>query len=208
MKTIKFYRVDDEYGYFSNFAPYPISISCELWSTVEHYFQASKFLDYEITRKIKSIKSPMKAAEEGRNPNNHLRNDWEEIKERVMKQALTAKFLQHHLLKVQLLETGDAKIVEHTVNDNYWGDGGDGTGQNRLGELLMEVREEIKQISIDPNVVLPPWIAFPEIDPMDMFWRMGIGEEYLDMLQNYLENLPYKKAYEMKFPVPNEWEGF
>jgi hypothetical protein len=39
-----------------------------------------------------------------------------------------------------LLATGDKNIVEHTENTSYWGDGGDGTGLNRLGVLLMEVR--------------------------------------------------------------------
>jgi N-glycosidase YbiA len=42
------------------------------------------------------------------------------------------------------LATGDAKIVEHTENDAYWGDGGDGSGQNKLGQILMEVREELR----------------------------------------------------------------
>jgi len=44
-------------------------------------------------------------------------------------------------LRETLLATGDSTIVEHTKNDAYWGDGGDGTGKNRLGEILMLVRE-------------------------------------------------------------------
>jgi predicted NAD-dependent protein-ADP-ribosyltransferase YbiA (DUF1768 family) len=43
-----------------------------------------------------------------------------------------------------LLGTGEAELVEHTRNDNYWGDGGDGTGKNRLGQLLIELREELR----------------------------------------------------------------
>ena len=39
-----------------------------------------------------------------------------------------------------LLATGDAKLVEHTENDDYWGDGGDGRGKNMLGRILMDVR--------------------------------------------------------------------
>ncbi len=42
------------------------------------------------------------------------------------------------------LATGDSKIVEHTENDRYWGDGGDGSGQNRLGQILMRVRAELR----------------------------------------------------------------
>ena len=43
-----------------------------------------------------------------------------------------------------LLPTGDAKIVEHTENDAYWGDGGDGSGENKLGLILMRVRVELR----------------------------------------------------------------
>ena len=63
---------------------------------------------------------------------------------REMLAALRAKFTQHDELKAVLLGTGDAELVEHTANDRYWGDGGDGSGKNRLGALLMQVRAEIR----------------------------------------------------------------
>jgi predicted NAD-dependent protein-ADP-ribosyltransferase YbiA (DUF1768 family) len=44
------------------------------------------------------------------------------------------------------LGTGDARLVEHTANDSYWADGGDGSGLNRLGEVLMSVREELRRL--------------------------------------------------------------
>jgi ribA/ribD-fused uncharacterized protein len=47
-------------------------------------------------------------------------------------------------LRVILLATGEAKLVEHTSNDAYWGDGGDGSGKNMLGRVLMEVRERLR----------------------------------------------------------------
>lgn len=47
------------------------------------------------------------------------------------------KFSQHEDLKQKLLATGNRKIIEHTKNDNFFGDGGDGSGQNHLGRLLM-----------------------------------------------------------------------
>ena len=45
---------------------------------------------------------------------------------------------------ISLLGAGDARIVEHTANDAYWGDGGDGSGKNMLGQILMRVREELR----------------------------------------------------------------
>lgn len=58
-----------------------------------------------------------------------------------MKTGLRYKFIQNLALREKLLGTGDKTIVEHTVNDSYWGDGGDGSGKNRLGHILMELRE-------------------------------------------------------------------
>ena len=39
------------------------------------------------------------------------------------------------------METGDRKLIEHTDKDKYWGDGGNGKGENRLGILLMKLRD-------------------------------------------------------------------
>ncbi|RKH50449.1 NADAR domain-containing protein [Corallococcus aberystwythensis] len=44
-------------------------------------------------------------------------------------------------MREALQATGDAKLVEHTENDDDWGDGGDGSGSNMLGRLLMELRD-------------------------------------------------------------------
>jgi ribA/ribD-fused uncharacterized protein len=73
-----------------------------------------------------------------------MRPDWEAVKDDVMRSVVRAKFTQHPELKQTLLSTGSANIVEHTANDSYWGDGGDGSGRNMLGRILMEVREELR----------------------------------------------------------------
>lgn len=62
-----------------------------------------------------------------------------------MREALWAKFTQHPPLREKLLATGSARLVEHTKRDAYWGDGGDGSGKNRLGILLMEIRDRLKE---------------------------------------------------------------
>ena len=71
------------------------------------------------------------------------RSDWVTVRESVMLEGLRAKFGQHPNLRGQLIKTGPRHLVELTHQDNYWGDPGDGTGQNRLGYILMQVREEI-----------------------------------------------------------------
>jgi N-glycosidase YbiA len=144
MATIRFYSTTAEYGCFSNFAPYPISLLGKTWPTSEHYFQAQKFPDTEHAEAIRRTPSPMIAARMGRDRKKPLRKDWEAVKDRIMYEAVLAKFTQHPELREALLATGDAELVEHTTNDRYWGDGGDGTGQNKLGAILMQVREELR----------------------------------------------------------------
>lgn len=142
---IKFYSVNDEYGQLSNFALFPIKIDGKLWPSSEHYFQAQKFSDIHYQEKIRRTRSPMQAAILGRDRKQKLRRDWNSIKESIMLKALYAKFTQHEELRLLLCETGNAKLIEHTDNDTYWGDGGDGKGENRLGLLLMHVRESLLQ---------------------------------------------------------------
>ena len=147
MKTIKFYRVNEPYGAFSNFSPHPVTLKGRTWLTSEHYFQAQKFADTEHEEAIHLAKSPMVAARMGRTRKHPLRTDWEKVKETIMREVLRAKFTQHADLRSLLLSTGEAELVEHTRNDSYWGDGGDGTGKNRLGHLLMELRAQLRKES-------------------------------------------------------------
>jgi N-glycosidase YbiA len=67
------------------------------------------------------------------------------VKDSIMHEAVVAKFNQHADLRETLLATGDSTIVEHTTRDAYWGDGGDSSGENWLGEILMRVRELLRQ---------------------------------------------------------------
>lgn len=142
--VIEFYAVGEAYGEFSNFAAYPISLHGKRWPTSEHFFQAQKFAGTQHEELVRHARKPMIAAEMGRDRKRPLRRDWEAVKDNVMLIALRAKFTQHEDLRALLLATGDARLVEHTGNDSYWGDGGDGSGKNRLGLLLMKVRDELR----------------------------------------------------------------
>ncbi len=147
--VINFYRVSDDFGCFSNFAPYPVRMGAKRWPTAEHYFQAQKFEEAEHQETIRKTKSPMIAARMGRDRKKPLRRDWESVKVAIMREVVRAKFSQHEDIRQILLSTGDARIVEHTENDSYWGDGGDGSGKNVLGRILMEVRDELRRGSTD-----------------------------------------------------------
>jgi ribA/ribD-fused uncharacterized protein len=142
---ILFYAVSDDYGDFSNFAPYPVVVGGHRWPTTEHFFQAQKFEDPKVREAIRRVRSPMQAARLGRDRKHRLRRDWDSARVQVMREALRAKFTQHAGLRDLLLSTGDATIVEHTERDDFWGDGGDGSGRNMLGHLLMELRGELRR---------------------------------------------------------------
>ena len=144
MDAIQFYSVGDDFGQLANFAPFPIHLDGERWPTSEHYFQAQKFDAEHYRQEIRKANSPMIAAQLGRSRKVKLRRDCESVKDGIMRVAVLAKFTQHEELRTLLLSTDDAKLVEHTENDSYWGDGGDGSGKNKLGLILMEVRTTLR----------------------------------------------------------------
>lgn len=141
MKDIFFWTRHDKHGFCSNFSPCLILIDNRTYPTVEHYYQAQKTLDPEERNMILRCKTPGEAKLAGYHVK--LRLDWEEAKEEVMLKGLRAKFTQCPKLKEYLLETGNAALHEDSPWDKYWGYA-KGEGKDRLGKLLMQVREEIR----------------------------------------------------------------
>lgn len=141
--VIYFYSNTDEYAYLSNFSPHGFELDGQYWPTVEHFFQAQKFPGTEYADKIRQVKSPKQAKTLGRSRQWPLREDWEEIKETLMQQAVLKKFETHADIREQLLATGDEELIENAPTDYYWGAGRTGTGKNRLGHILMAVRSQL-----------------------------------------------------------------
>jgi ribA/ribD-fused uncharacterized protein len=146
-KPVRFYHSFDPYFEFTNFFPIQVRIFDKDWPTTEHFFQAQKFCGTPIEEKIRKCRTAREAFETAhrRDYVPWIRRDWHsaDVKDRVMFLAVYSKFSQHKDLMNKLFETGDRKIVEHTSNDSYWGDGGDGSGMNKLGEILERVRDEL-----------------------------------------------------------------
>lgn len=146
METIRFYKLGEPYGCFSNFSRHSFELGETTWPTSEHYFQAKKFPHSWHEEAIRLAPTPSRAAAMGRDRSKPLRTDWEQVKEVVMFDACLAKFTQNPEIREVLLGTGDALLVEHTKKDAYWGDGGDGSGKNRLGHVLMAVRDALARL--------------------------------------------------------------
>ncbi|MCB1204519.1 MAG: NADAR family protein [Verrucomicrobiae bacterium] len=143
---IRFYSKSPDYAWLSNFAEHGgFSLGGRAWRSVEHFYQAQKFEDSEMQRRIQAAETPLKARKIASNREMSPRADWEAIKEGVMKEGLRAKFGQNRRLRKLLLDTGEAQLVHVSSSDLFWGRNEAEEGQNRLGELLAEVREELRR---------------------------------------------------------------
>lgn len=143
-EILDFYSRSKPYGEFSNFALFPIMVDDQWWPTSEHYYQAEKYLSSELKAWVQSADSPEEAANRGRDPKYPKRPDWDLVKDEVMMKALWDKYHRYPSLKTLLLSTGKARLFEHTTNDCYWGDCGDRSGLNKLGQMLEMVRERLR----------------------------------------------------------------
>jgi ribA/ribD-fused uncharacterized protein len=142
--TIYFYNTTGRYGCFSNFSRHGFELDGLYWITCEHYFQAQKFAGTPHLELVRLAETPKKAAELGRQRSRPLRADWEDVKDDIMRRAVLRKFETHAGIREILLSTGDKQIVENAPGDYYWGCGADGSGKNMLGQILMEIRQLLR----------------------------------------------------------------
>ncbi len=130
-----------EYAFLSNFYPCIIEFDGEKYRSVEHAYQAAKSNNQYDRKIIREAKSAGEAKKLGRNVK--LRKDWENVKISVMHDLLKSKF-SDQFLALELLNTGDADLIEvNTWGDKFWGQVR-GYGKNKLGRLLMLIRKELK----------------------------------------------------------------
>ena len=138
---------DGEYAFLSNFYECNVTYNGITYKNSEAAFHAQKTLN-EFERQQFTTLSPSASKNLGRRIT--LRNDWESVKTKIMYEICHAKFSQNEDLKAKLLATGDEYLEEGTYwHDNCWGNCycekcKDIAGENRLGAILMEIREELK----------------------------------------------------------------
>lgn len=184
---IGFYKAWDEWGCLSNFSPHPITMPegkapaeaagtsdgtrrMRVWPSVEHFYQAQKYTDtgnaesQTVFDAIAAAASPEEAARIGRSTARckpHLLcPDWQDRQVDVMRLALRTKFTTHDGPRRMLLSTleEDGALVELSPHDFFWGSGSDRSGQNQLGKLLTELREELRSAEVasaDKSLVMP-----------------------------------------------------
>lgn len=141
-------KFEGEHAFLSNFYQCQfVTESGELAPTVEHAYQAAKTTNRLLAAAIRNAPTAGQAKRAGNAV--RLRPDWDAVKVAVMRSLLRRKF-QYPLLRQMLLDTGDAVLVEGNQHHNsFWGacscpTCGAKAALNMLGELLMEIREEIR----------------------------------------------------------------
>ena len=138
---------DGEYAFLSNFYECEVTYNGLSYKNSEATFHAQKTLNETERKKFVNL-NPSDSKKLGRKI--ALRNDWEDVKTQIMYEICYAKFSQNQDLKNKLLATGDEYLEEGTYwHDNYWGNCycekcKDIKGENKLGIILMKIREELK----------------------------------------------------------------
>ncbi len=134
-----------KHRFLSNFYPAEFIWDDIKWKHSEGAFQAAKSLDRKLRLAMSEVKSASETKRIGKRVD--LRPHWLEVRDHIMLEIVRAKFHQNVVLRVKLLATGDAHLEEgNSWNDRYWGicPAGSGNGQNKLGTILMLVREEME----------------------------------------------------------------
>ena len=131
-----------KYKFLSNFYPVFVYYEGIRFPSVEHAFQAAKSDDIEI-RKLFAIAPTAKEAKRfGKQVK--LTEGWDTKKIFIMKSLLEQKF-KNEPMKSMLLNTGDSILIEgNNHRDKFWGQV-KGEGNNMLGKLLMEIRDDLKR---------------------------------------------------------------
>ena len=137
--------------FLSNFWPAPVVAKDGTeFGTVEQAFQYEKFLgDWptleEARKKLRATNTPAAAKRIAKQYLKLLSADWHERKLDVMRRLLAQKFKAGSKLAAMLDGTGDVKLIEgNNWGDKFWGVY-KGEGENHLGRLLMQIRNENRQ---------------------------------------------------------------
>lgn len=142
----KIFFYPPEYYVFDNFSSFQVEYKGKIYPTSEHAYQSSIFIntDKELAERIRNAKSAHEAFKLAEANKNKREKNWDDIKLKVMKEILICKVNQHEYVMKKLLQSEDREIVEDSWRDSYWGWGEDRKGENMLGKLWMEVRQEIR----------------------------------------------------------------
>ena len=170
--TREFYCLD-------NFSSFKVLYKGYLYSSLEEAYQASKFLeaDPDIAFMIQNSYSAYEAKTIASNNRDKQRKDWDVVKVSIMEELLRLKLAQNPYIERKLLQTLDYPITEDSPQDNYWGWGKDRNGKNKLGNLWMKLRDEIRK---EYHMRLDP-IPFDRMDSGEKMVEYRLNDEKVSL---------------------------
>jgi ribA/ribD-fused uncharacterized protein len=205
----------------------PFTVDDIEYATAAHWMMAHKALlfgDGKAFEKIVSAGNIDEVKRCGREIQGFDEIKWNKEKFKIVKTGNIHKFNQNVKLLEFLLSTNDTVIVEANPADTIWGIGmGEEhsmvenpyawNGSNLLGFALMEVRDFLRNtgsFQYAKAPMLPPWKKYPDVDPLDMFWRTGRGEQYVMEFGRYYSGLPDREKiiYELNYPATGDWNDY
>jgi ribA/ribD-fused uncharacterized protein len=128
----------------SNFSAFSLLWDGKRFDTSEAAYHYEKFPGNQrlrtLIRVAPSAHAAFKLAEREKGK---VRPDWKAVRLDVMRRIIREKTTQHEYVRRKLLATGNRLLVENSWRDNFWGEGPDGDGENWLGRLWMEHRDEL-----------------------------------------------------------------
>ncbi len=212
---------------FSQWFELPFTVEDVVYKTAEHWMMANKallFADFKSYEKIINCDSPGEAKKLGRYVLGFDEQLWCEKRFDIVVKGNIHKFNQSPEYADFLLNTKDRVLVEASPVDRIWGIGLASdteniddpywwNGENLLGFALMEVRDFIREYSHFTNlenIFSPPWRHYPKIDPHDLFWRMGKGEDIINNFSRYYSSLSKRDQmiFKLTHPAPYDWPEF
>ena len=186
--------------------------------------KALLFEDHNAFGKIVKARNIDEVRQFGREIQGFDETKWNNEKFGIVKTGNIHKFNQNPELLEFLLSTNNTVIAEANPFDSIWGIGMAEdesnvnnpyawNGSNLLGFALMETRDFLRQtgrFQYANAIMLPPWKKYPGINPLDLFWRMGQGEQYVMEFGVYYDGLSDrdKIIYQLSYPAPGDWKDY
>ena len=212
VRIIGFHRTGEPYGCFSNWYPAKFRYAGENYASAEQFMMAQKVMlggRYDLAQKIMETDDPALAKElAGKKyfaefKTNGIDVVWQHNAKTIVRRGVRAKFAQNPALLGELLAIGDALLCECAAKDEVWGigihlhdpswhDTHNWHGKNRLGVILMELREEFRrELALTGKVGSADYRdAAPSAQ-----WNLTAGElrripQYYDAIHAYCDQLP------------------
>lgn len=131
--------------FLSPFSGHMLEYHGVLYTTTEHAYHCQRYTDPAVIEEIKKARSAFLAWKTSQNYKSSQIADFDEKKIGIMEELFREKVRQHADVKEALIQSDDLLIVKH-LQDPFWGDALDGSGQNEMGKLWMKLREELRRI--------------------------------------------------------------